>query len=497
MPHLPQAWFLEALGWSLLNSWWQFGILWVLYLFLKWLLPLRSAATRYNLARLLLGIGVIWFVVGLLLPLTRDAIPTPTISLQNDELVQNYYLWRNNISKILPWLSFAYLIWLVFSCMGLWRSFYHNEIIRSKGLERAPVEWRLYLQEMCGHMNIRRFVDIKVSHRIDIPVITGWLKPIILLPVSLAGQLSPDQVEAILIHELAHIKRNDYFWNVLVTIAGMIFFFNPFVKCLIAIIREEREHACDDWVLQFPFIPHDYAIALLKLEQDRNIRSGLLLAAGGNNKQLLLARVQRMLNLPINNSTRRTYIFIPVLFLAILMAGLSIQPVIKSADTSSKILAPDNKVTHEMPVTITSATNDLPVKPAFLPANVMKKSFSNPPRTFIAKKGETDLQAKVEKANSVLQQTDSSIFKVPVVTVKQTTEYASIIAVRAVERMEIDFTLSTSPEPILPETITYGARLPYVPRNSFQAFDQIDTTTQSNRIKTARSMKLPGRVIHF
>ncbi len=489
MPHLPQALYLEALGWSLLNSWWQFGILWVLYLFLKWLLPLRSAATRYNLARLLLGIGVIWFGVGLLLTLSRDAIPTPTISLQNDELVQNYFLWRNNISKILPWLSFAYLIWLVFSCLGLWRSFYQNEIVRSKGLERAPVEWRLFLQEMCGHMHIRRFVDIKVSHRIDIPVITGWLKPIILLPVSLASQLTPDQVEAILIHELAHIKRNDYFWNVLVTIAGMIFFFNPFAKCLIEIIREEREHACDDWVLQFPFIPHDYAIALLKLEQDRNIRSGLLLGAGGNNKQLLLARVQRMLKLPIKNSTRRTYVFIQVLFLAILTAGLSIQPVIKPADSSSTI--------HKMPLTITSVTNNLPVKPALLPATINKKSFSAPPRTFIAKKGETDLQEKIEKSFPGHQQIETSFFKVPLVIVKHTTENASIIAVRAVERMEIDFTLSSPPEPILPETITYGARLPYVPRNSFQAFDQIDTTTQSNRIKSARSLKLPGRVIHF
>ena len=300
MPNHPQAAFLEALGWTLLNSWWQFGILWVLYLFLKKVLPRLTASNRYSLSLLFLVAGMGWSVASFLLRFTNILESGYQVgSYTNDELHGVYASISYWIQLSSPYISVVYLVWLAVRLIQFSKILYVTGKIRTTGLRKAPVEWRLYLNKMCGQMNIRS-VQFWLSDRIDTPLILGWLKPMILLPVSAINQLTPDQLEAILIHELAHIKRNDYFWNLVVAIAEVIFFYNPFTRNLVAAIREEREHSCDDWVLQFPFSPDQYAYALLKLEQHRTKdQSQLLLAARGSHRNVLLIRVQRMLKLPV------------------------------------------------------------------------------------------------------------------------------------------------------------------------------------------------------
>lgn len=301
MPNPSQAAFLEALGWTLLNSWWQFGILWVLYLFLKKVLPRLTASHRYSLSLLFLVSGMGWAVVSFLLRFTNLLENGYHLgSYPNDELHGVYATISYWIQFASPYISVVYLVWLGVRLLQFSKILYVTGKIRTQGLRKAPVEWRLFLNKMCGQMNIRS-VQFWLSDKIDTPLILGWLKPMILLPVSAINQLTPEQLEAILIHELAHIKRNDYFWNLVVAIAEVIFFYNPFARNLVAAIREEREHSCDDWVLQFPFSADQYAYALLKLEQQRTkVQSQLLLAARGSHRNVLLIRVQRMLNLPVS-----------------------------------------------------------------------------------------------------------------------------------------------------------------------------------------------------
>lgn len=302
MPNQTQTAFLEALGWTLLNSWWQLGILWVLFLFLKKVLPRLYASTRYSFALAFLLIGMAWSLISFFLRWSHPFTETSYLTrINNNGIYSAYGLLMEYTRVFLPYLSMVYLAWLTVRIIRFSRLYLGSNQLRTDGLHKAPVDWRLFLENMCGQMNIKRKVSIWLSDKVDTPVLMGWLKPMVLLPFSAISQLNPDQLEAILIHELAHVRRNDFFWNIVVSLSEMIFFFNPFARQLVAVIREEREHACDDWVLQFPFKPEMYATALLKLEQQRTLPSSdILLAARGSSANLLLTRVKRMLQLPTN-----------------------------------------------------------------------------------------------------------------------------------------------------------------------------------------------------
>lgn len=306
MDLLPQQAWLEALGWALVNSWWQFGILWIVWMLVQKLWPLPSASSRYNLAMVFLLLGTAWAIkTGI-----RTGLPAldgfQQTTLPNTRVNSTWLVLQGVFTHAIPILSLIYLLWLSVRFGQL--AFQYRDLRKGAhaGIRKAPATWRIFVETMTSRMELGKKVEIWLSENIDSPQILGYLKPVILLPVTAFNQLSPDQAEAILIHELAHIKRNDYIWNWVVSILENLLFFNPFAKLFISVIREEREHACDDWVLQFPFIPTRYAEALLLLEQKRSARSlPLVLAAGGSNRTLLLNRVKRMLKVPFQQTHKK------------------------------------------------------------------------------------------------------------------------------------------------------------------------------------------------
>jgi hypothetical protein len=132
------------------------------------------------------------------------------------------------------------------------------------------------------------------------------------------------QVEAILIHELAHIKRSDYLLNLGVTALELFFFFNPFSRLLIRAIKRERENRCDDLVLQFRYDPPSYVAALLSLARGKQRRlQQLAMAAGGGDDQFLLQRVRRMLR-QAHPQGRRGVRLVPFFLMAGLLSLLSL-----------------------------------------------------------------------------------------------------------------------------------------------------------------------------
>jgi len=134
-------------------------------------------------------------------------------------------------------------------------------------------------------MGIARDVKIWLSEWVTSPVTIGYLKPIILIPVAAVNNLTPHQLEAVILHELSHIYRYDYFLNLILSFIKTILYFNPFVKLLVKSIEKEREHSCDEMVLQFQYKPGEYASALLRLEQNKHRQ--MVMAAAGKNHDLL------------------------------------------------------------------------------------------------------------------------------------------------------------------------------------------------------------------
>ncbi len=308
MNNLGGSSFLQALGWAIANSLWQMALLWVGYQCIFLLFRKVKASVKTTTATLLLFGGFLWFVVSLirhywvldLHPVAADNTGSFFSSATAaPETAQTLLAYANRIlgtaEHYLPYLSFAYLLVLVFLLIRVVKSYQHVKEVRTEGLTRIDPQWKIYVQELAYRIGIRKEVRLWLSEKIDVPATIGYLKPLILIPIASFNQLSTEQVEAILLHELAHIRRHDYLLNLVITVIETILFFNPFAQLITRHIKTERENSCDDFVLQFRYNPHAYASALLSLEKQR-MAPELAMAASG--KTELLNRIRRILNVP-------------------------------------------------------------------------------------------------------------------------------------------------------------------------------------------------------
>ena len=157
------------------------------------------------------------------------------------------------------------------------------------------------VRRLARSLHISRTVRLLLSSGVEVPTVIGWLKPTVLLPLSALSGLSPLQIEAILAHELAHVRRHDYLVNLLQTLLETLLFYHPAVWWLSRRIRAEREHCCDDLAVSLCGDPVTYARALADLEELRALNGRLVLAATGGP---LLDRIRRLLSAPATHAGR-------------------------------------------------------------------------------------------------------------------------------------------------------------------------------------------------
>jgi hypothetical protein len=150
------------------------------------------------------------------------------------------------------------------------------------------------VQKLAHNLNIKKKVQLLESGLVNIPMVIGFLKPVILIPFGLLAKLPPEQVEIILLHELAHIRRGDYCINLVQNIVETLFFFNPFLLWISALLREERENCCDDLAV-CRTQNKTLLINALIFFQENTMHTGARLSMGfGKTKGQLLNRVKRV-----------------------------------------------------------------------------------------------------------------------------------------------------------------------------------------------------------
>jgi beta-lactamase regulating signal transducer with metallopeptidase domain len=198
-------------------------------------------------------------------------------------------------------LTFVVVTWLagVLLCVtrlagGWWRV----RRLHLAALTLPQSTWHETAARVADALGLRRRVHIADSEMVDSPTLIGWLRPVILLPVAAVANLTPAQVEAILAHELAHVRRHDYVVNLVQTAAETLLFYHPAVWWVSRQIRTEREHCCDDVAVATCGNAADYAAALEELETRRARDGGFALAATGGS---LLERVRRLLHVPADD----------------------------------------------------------------------------------------------------------------------------------------------------------------------------------------------------
>ncbi len=254
--------FFYLLGWAVISSFWQMAILWLFYKFLISALAVKNPSQKSALASCLLLTGFTGFVLTLLITDFSGNITAlfPTAGTEYSIVWPVFF-------QLLPYASGLYLLLLLFSILRFIKNYRYATIIRRYKTSKPKVEWRLFVQKRAPLMGIRKKVTVIVSEFIHSPLTIGFIKPVILLPLSAISNLSPHQLEALLLHELSHIRRNDYLLNFIIQFVKTLLYFNPFVNAFVKEIEKEREKSCDRMVLQYQYNANDYASALLKLQQ--------------------------------------------------------------------------------------------------------------------------------------------------------------------------------------------------------------------------------------
>lgn len=179
----------------------------------------------------------------------------------------------------------------------------------------APVEWQERLDALAARLGLGRAVRLLQSAQVDVPAALGWLSPVVLLPVSALSGLSTRQLEMVLAHELAHIRRHDFAVNLAQVLVETLLFYHPAVRWVSQVIRVEREHCCDDVAVGASGGALPYARALTALEELRvlpQVQGPAMSALGGS----LPERVRRLITAPAARCSSRWVAGASVLTLA-------------------------------------------------------------------------------------------------------------------------------------------------------------------------------------
>ncbi|MEP6467851.1 MAG: M56 family metallopeptidase [Parafilimonas sp.] len=293
-----QLYFLQVLSHNLIASIWQMALLWLATIFLFKLFRL-SAAQKFNIAFTAQITGFCLFVY--------NCIHTYNFGVGNiivSKTSNNILLNINSVLTILmPYIGIIYLCIVLFKLIKLCITYKDSKHLTSYGLQKISADKRIFVQQMCELFSLRKKVSIYLSGKIICPLTIGFFKPVILIPLAAINQLTTEQMEAVILHELAHIKRADYLLFLLQSIIEKFFFFNIFSLMLSEIIERERENSCDDWVLQFRYNAQHYAEALFKLGRIKALPV-LSMPFTGKKQNLLLSRVKRILH----NSQNKVFI---------------------------------------------------------------------------------------------------------------------------------------------------------------------------------------------
>jgi beta-lactamase regulating signal transducer with metallopeptidase domain/Leucine-rich repeat (LRR) protein len=211
------------------------------------------------------------------------------------------------VEPALPWVVAGWLAGLL--ALSVWHlgGWLALRRLRRRGVTPVSDSVHNLLNGLCRRLGIRRRISVLQSSRVSVPSLLGWLKPVVLLPGSVLTGLTPWQLEAVLAHELAHVRRHDYLVNLLQTAIETLLFFHPAVWWISRRIRIERENCCDDVALSVTGDRLQYAKTLARVEELRHQTptarpAALMVAAVGGS---LLDRVGRVLGVPQRSSRSR------------------------------------------------------------------------------------------------------------------------------------------------------------------------------------------------
>ncbi len=368
---------VENLGWTLFHSVWQIALLaFILFLLLR-ISEKFSANARYVISVCALAFALI-LPAATFIKLNADSAAntgqnkifaerdselndknfrraehspplasaeTSSTNRQNEsvfaiENIQNFI--GKNLSRVLPFAVIFWFFGVAFFAFRFAGGIWQLHRFKTRGLSETSDDWQKRLVLLCEKLKIKRTVRLLQSNLVETPIVVGWLKPLILVPVSVFLQVKPAELETIIAHELVHIRRYDCLVNIAQSSVEILFFFHPGAWWISKMIRSEREFAADESVVEsFGASRLVYASALANLEEIRLLTNktapSILVAANGGN---LMKRISVILQKNTGNQRANSLwsaflatMLFPALFLGLLWAH---QPAFVNAHAKTK-----------------------------------------------------------------------------------------------------------------------------------------------------------------
>jgi len=363
------------LGWTLLHLLWQAAAVALLLAILLRLLRRASANLRYIVACTALALVVVLPVATIQLiqaPASYSAVRaesapslSPQVETEEIALLKPLESPAPGIPLVvllepaLPYIVAAWLLGVL--TLSVWHlgGWAHLQRLKRRIVKKADAALIETLSALAAKLKVARPVQLAESALVQIPAVVGWLRPVILLPAAAVTGLTTEQLEALLAHELAHIRRCDYLVNMLQTVVEILGFYHPAVWWISHKIRDERENCCDDLAVNVCGDKMRYARALAEMERIRSSQPEFALAANGGN---LFTRICRLIGK--GSAPKPRFNWAAALIAALLILALAIPTTLAISrrrstgadDNAAAARAPDaNNIPPAPPVLVTDA----------------------------------------------------------------------------------------------------------------------------------------------
>lgn len=342
---------VKALCSTLIHSLWQGVLLAALAGIIIVCTRQASAARRYNL--LMAGLAIFAFTVAFTFihELMQEKATMPAITNGQVIIAANTAAAAQPVSKINDYqaisrflndhsgsIVFVWFLVVMARVLQLLTGLHSLYYLRRRQVLAVSEAWENRVKQLALQLGIKRLVGIAESGIAKVPMVIGHLKPLILIPAGLITAMPPSAIEAILVHELAHIRRRDYIMNLLVSMMEIVFFFNPAVLWIASLIRAERENCCDDIAVTHTGSKVNYIKALVACQEYQLTAPAYAMALTGR-KNHLMGRVKRMLS----NNNQSLNVMERSLLAICLATAILLTAAFSNSDKISKLVT---KVAH-------------------------------------------------------------------------------------------------------------------------------------------------------
>lgn len=282
-----------SLSITLLHFLWQgFIVAFGLHLILK-AVSNKHSHSRYLATLCAMALNVILPVITFFIvyepevPVAAVAGAVTSFSETSYLITQQFSVWQFEWREFVPFLSLGWMIGVTYLSAHLLYEMFRVYQLPRNGVVQPSDQLQAMFDHLSQQLEVNKVTKLLISMKAEVPMVVGWIRPVVLLPVSMSCGLTTAQLEMLLAHELAHVKRYDYLVNFVQTLVEVILFFHPCVKWVSKQVRAEREYCCDDVAVKHCGNAIAYATALTDAEMLRphNIPQLAMAASGGNLKK--------------------------------------------------------------------------------------------------------------------------------------------------------------------------------------------------------------------